>query len=75
MHEGPAGAVGELEEAGKHAVVLRCVGEDGVLEVDAVGDDAVVFIHPKGAETGTLWSYNRRQAQRKSISISQRFNQ
>lgn len=56
VHEGPAGAVGELEEAGEHAVVLGRVWEDGVLEVDAVGDDAVVFIHPEG-QTETLWSY------------------
>lgn len=40
------GAVGELEEAGERAPVLGRVGEDGVLEVDAVGQDVVVFIHP-----------------------------
>lgn len=40
------GAVGELEEAGERAPVLGRVGEDGVLEVDAVGEDVVVLVHP-----------------------------
>lgn len=44
----PLGAVGELEEAGEYTPVLGCVGEDGVLEVDAVGEDVVVLIHPAG---------------------------
>lgn len=39
-------AVGELEEAGEHAVVFRCVREDGVLEIHSMRDDVVVFIHP-----------------------------
>ena len=42
----PLGAVGELEEAGERAPVLGRVGEDGVLEVDAVGEDVVVLVHP-----------------------------
>jgi len=49
---GPRRAVGELEEAGEHAVVLGRVGEDGVLEVDTVGEDAVVLIHPKAGGSG-----------------------
>lgn len=28
-------------------MVLWCVREDGVLEVDSMGNDAVVFIHPE----------------------------
>lgn len=40
------GAVGELEEAGEGASVIGCVGKDGVLEVDAVGEDVVVLVHP-----------------------------
>lgn len=42
----PLGAVGELEEAGECAPVLGRVEEDGVLEVDAVGEDVVVLVHP-----------------------------
>ena len=42
----PLGAVGELEEAGERAPVLGRVREDGVLEVDAVGEDVVVLVHP-----------------------------
>lgn len=42
----PLGAVGELEEAGECAPVLGRVREDGVLEVDAVGEDVVVLVHP-----------------------------
>lgn len=42
----PLGAVGELEEAGEGAPVVGRVGEDGVLEVDAVGQDVIVLIHP-----------------------------
>lgn len=42
----PLGAVGELEEAGECAPVLSCVEEDGILEVDAMGEDVVVLIHP-----------------------------
>lgn len=42
----PLGAVGELEEAGEHASVVGCVWEDGVLEVDTMGEDVVVLIHP-----------------------------
>lgn len=44
----PLGAVGELEEAGEGAPVVGRVGEDGVLEVDAVGQDVIVLIHPAG---------------------------
>ncbi len=40
-------AVGKLEQAGKHAMVFWRVREDGVLEVDSVWNDAVVFIHPE----------------------------
>ena len=43
---GASRAVGELKEAGEHAVVLRSVRKDGVLKVHAMGDDAVVLIHP-----------------------------
>lgn len=42
----PLGAVGELEEAGECAPVLSRVEEDGVLEVDAMGDDVIVHVHP-----------------------------
>ena len=42
----PLGAVGELEEAGECASVVGCIGEDGVLEVDAMGEDVIVLIHP-----------------------------
>lgn len=42
----PSCAVGELEEAGKHAVVFRCVREDGVLEIHSMRNNVVVFIHP-----------------------------
>lgn len=41
----PLGAVGELEEAGEGAPVLRRVQEDGVLEVDAMGEEIVVLVH------------------------------
>lgn len=41
----PLGAVGELEEAGEGAPVLRRVEEDGVLEVDAMGEEIVVLVH------------------------------
>lgn len=40
------GAVGELEEAGECASVLGCVKEDSVLEVDTMGVDTVVLVHP-----------------------------
>lgn len=43
---GSGGAVGELEETGEHAVVLRRVREDGVLEVHSMWNNAVVLIHP-----------------------------
>lgn len=46
----PLGAVGELEEAGEGAPVLCRVEEDGILEVDAVGEDVVVVVHPGGEE-------------------------
>lgn len=46
MDLGSGCAVGELEETGEHAVVLRRVGEYRVLEVHAVWNNAVVFIHP-----------------------------
>ena len=39
-------AVGKLEKAGKHAVVLGSVREDRVLEVHPMRDNVVVFIHP-----------------------------
>lgn len=39
-------AVGKLEQAGEHAMVLWCVGKDGILEINAMRNDAVVFIHP-----------------------------
>lgn len=42
----PGCTVGELEEAGKHAVVFRCVNENGVLEIHSMRDDVIVFIHP-----------------------------
>lgn len=42
----PRRAVGKLEEAGKHAMVVCSVGEDGVLEVHTMRDDVVVLIHP-----------------------------
>lgn len=42
----PGCAVGELEEAGEHAVVFWGVREDGVLEVHSMWNDVVVFIHP-----------------------------
>lgn len=42
----PLGAVGELEEAGERAPVVGRVWEDGVLEVDAMGKDVVVLVHP-----------------------------
>lgn len=40
------GAIGELEEAGECAPVLSRVEEDGVLEVDAMGNDVIVHVHP-----------------------------
>ena len=49
----PGRAVGELEEAGEHVVALGRVGEDGVLEVDPMGKDAVVLIHPGGESAGS----------------------
>lgn len=39
-------AVGKLEKAGKHAVVVCSVGEDGILEVHSMRDNVVVLIHP-----------------------------
>lgn len=42
----PLGAVGELEEAGESAPVLIGVREDGILEVDAMGEDVIILIHP-----------------------------
>lgn len=42
----PLGAVGELEKTGESAPVLTGVGEDGILKVDAVGEEVVVVIHP-----------------------------
>ena len=62
VHLGAAGAVGELEEAGEHAVVLGRVREDGVLEVDAVGDDAVVLIHPKKRKDSRFGFTNNKKA-------------
>lgn len=47
-------AVGELKEAGEHAVVLRSVRKDWVLEVHAMRDDAVVLIHPGGEKNRVL---------------------
>lgn len=41
-----AGAVGELEQAGEHTSVLLGVGEDGVLVVNTVGKEVIIFIHP-----------------------------
>lgn len=53
VDHGSGCAVGELEEAGEHAVVLWCVWEDWVLEVNPMGDDVVVLIHPEEhRETG-----------------------
>ena len=49
----PGRAVGELEEAGEHVVALGCVREYGVLEVDPVGEDAVVLVHPGGGYAGS----------------------
>ena len=46
----PLGAVGELEEAGESASVLGSVWEDGVLEVDTMGEEVVVLIHPAGRD-------------------------
>lgn len=46
MDLGSSCAVGELEETGEHAVVLRRVREDRVLEVHSMWNNAVVFIHP-----------------------------
>lgn len=42
----PLGTIGELEEAGECAPVLSRVEEDGVLEVDAMGNDVIVHVHP-----------------------------
>lgn len=42
----PLGAIGELEEAGECASVLGRVEEDGVLEVDAMGNNVIVHVHP-----------------------------
>lgn len=44
----PLGTVSELEEAGKHPSVLLRVWKDGVLEIDSVWQEIVIFIHPKG---------------------------
>lgn len=44
-------AVGELEEAGKHAVDLCGVGENWVLEVHSVRDNVVVLVHPEATQT------------------------
>lgn len=41
------GAVGKLEEAGKHAVDVCSVRENGILEVHSVWNDVVVLVHPK----------------------------
>lgn len=43
----PLGAVGELKQAGERAPVLTGVEENGVLKVDAVGEEVVVLIHPR----------------------------
>lgn len=43
----PLGAVGELKQAGECAPVLTCVEENGVLKIDAVGEEVVVLIHPR----------------------------
>lgn len=43
----PLGAVGELKQAGERAPVLARVEENGVLEIDAVGEEVVVLIHPR----------------------------
>lgn len=43
---GSRGAVRKLEETGKHAVVLRGIREDGVLEVHPMWHDVVILIHP-----------------------------
>lgn len=48
-------AVGKLEKAGKHAVVLSSVREDGILEVHSMGDDIVVFIHPAWHEAKIMY--------------------
>lgn len=45
-------AVGELEKAGKHAVVLCSVGEDRVLEVHSMRDNVIVLIHPTWQKKG-----------------------
>lgn len=42
----PLGAVGELKQAGERAPVLTRVEENGVLKIDAVGEEVVVLIHP-----------------------------
>lgn len=39
-------AVGKLEKACKHAVVICGVSEDGILEVHSMRDNIVILIHP-----------------------------
>ncbi len=46
VHRLSTRAVWELEEAGKQSSVLQGVREYGILEVDSMREDAVVFIHP-----------------------------
>ncbi len=46
VHRRSTRAVWELEEAGKQSSVLQGVREYGVLEVDSMREDVVVFIHP-----------------------------
>lgn len=44
----PMGTVGKLEKAGKHPPVLLSVWKDGILEINSVRQEVIVFIHPKG---------------------------
>lgn len=44
----PLGTVSKLEEAGKHPSVFLCVWKDGILEIDSMRQEIVIFIHPKG---------------------------
>lgn len=56
-------AVGKLEEAGKHAVVLCGVAEDGILEVYSMRNDIVVLIHPVWQKSQKRVYVKKKQAQ------------
>lgn len=46
----PLGTVRKLEKAGKHPSVLLSVWKDGILEIDSMRQEVIIFIHPNGTE-------------------------